>query len=105
MSAADESKVAERPLTPEDPVGAAVLEQLQHLQDARLEMGDRLLTLEQDRIQILGAVRKIDDQRNRLFESCLIDRGLPPTARAQIDGKTGKIFVESEPQVKKSKKD
>ncbi len=85
-----------RPLTIEDPVDAETLEQFRQLQETRQRFADSLLSLEQEKIQLLAAVKKVDDQRNRLFESCLVDRGLPPNAKIEIDGRSGKIKRTSE---------
>lgn len=80
-----------RPLTPEDPVDTETLEQLRRLQDTRQRLAESLLTLEQEKIQLLAAAKKVDDQRNRLFETLLVDRGLSPGTEIEIDAKTGRI--------------
>jgi len=80
-------------LTTEDPVEPSTLEELRSLQEARAGIADNLLSLEQERIQLLAAARKVDDQRTRLFEKCLIDRGLSSNTIAEIDAKTGKLLV------------
>jgi hypothetical protein len=80
-----------RPLTIEDPVDAETLEQFRELQEHRQRFADSLLSLEQEKIQLLAGVKKIDDHRNRLFEGCLVERGLPPNTKVEIDARTGKI--------------
>jgi len=89
-----------RPLTPDDPVETETLEQLRGLQEARQRFADSLLSMEQEKIQILAAVKKVDDQRNRLFQVCLVDRGMSPDTVVEIDARTGKIKVldEDEPE-------
>jgi len=82
-----------RVLKPNDPVDTETLEQFRRLQEARSRFADSLLSLEQERIQILAAVKKVDDQSARLFEQCLIERGLPPNAKVSIDPRTGAIDV------------
>jgi hypothetical protein len=82
-----------RDLKPNDPVDTETLEQFRRLQEARSRFADSLLSLEQEKIQILAAVKKVDDQSARLFEHCLIERGLPPTAKVSIDPRTGAIDV------------
>jgi hypothetical protein len=91
-------------LSLEDPVDPETLDQLRNLQDARAGLADNLLSLEQERIQLLAAARKVDDQRGRLFEKCLIDRGVSSTAIAEIDAKTGKIVVLKEETLREPKK-
>jgi hypothetical protein len=88
-----------RPLTPDDPVDAQTLEQFRRLQEARQRCADSLLSLEQEKIQILAAAKKLDDQRTRLFEGCLVERGLAPDTAVEIDAKTGRILVsKAEPE-------
>jgi len=82
-----------RPLTQNDPVDTETLEQFRRLQEARQRFADNLLALEQEKIQLLAAVKKIDDQRNRLFEACCIERGIPPQTTIEVDGRTGKIEI------------
>lgn len=88
------SQAEKRPLTVEDPVDTETLQQFRELQENRQRFADTLLSLEQDKIQLLAAVKKLDDQRNRLFESCLVDRGLAPNTKVEIDARTGKIIRE-----------
>lgn len=80
-----------RSLTLNDPVDPETLEQFRQLQDARQRFAETLLSLEQDKIQLLAAVKKIDDQLNRLFQACSIERGLPPQTRIEIDARSGKV--------------
>jgi hypothetical protein len=85
------SQTEKRVLTSDDPVDAETLEHFRKLQEARQRFADSLLSLEQEKIQLLAAVKKLDDQRNRLFESCLVERGLAPDTQVEIDARTGKI--------------
>jgi hypothetical protein len=87
MSQVDEK----RSLTPEDPVDAETLEHFRKLQEARQRFAESLLSLEQEKIQLLAAVKKLDDQRNRLFEGCLVERGMTPDTEVEIDARTGRI--------------
>ncbi len=85
------SQAEKRPLTIEDPVDSETLEQLRRVQEARQRFADTLLSLEQDKIQLLAGVKKLDDQRNRLFEGFLVERGIAPNVQVEIDARTGKI--------------
>lgn len=86
------SQTAEkRPLTADDPVEPETLDQFRRLQEARSKFANNLLSLEQEKIQLLAAVKKIDDQSSRLFEACLVERGLAPDTGVEIDPRTGKI--------------
>lgn len=84
-----------RPLTPNDPVDSETLEQFRQLQEARQALADDLLAIEQRKIQLLASAKKIDEQRNRLFERCLVDRGMPPDTTVTIDSRTGVIELEN----------
>jgi len=84
-------------LTLEDPVDPETLNELRSLQEARAGVADNLLSLRLEEIHLLAAARKIDDQHGRLFERCLIDRGVSAGARAEIDAKTGKVILEATP--------
>lgn len=87
-------------LTADDPVEAETLNQLRELQEARMQVAESLLDLEQERIQILAAAKRIDDQRNRVFQAILVDRGLSPNTRAEIDARSGKLILalQNEPE-------
>jgi hypothetical protein len=83
-------------LTLSDPVDPETLEQFLRLQEARQRFADSYLSLEQEKIRILAAVKRIDDQRNRLFETCALERGVSPEARISIDARSGMLSVEDD---------
>ena len=78
-------------LTLSDPVQADVLAKFSELDGARYELGLRLLELEQERVRVLAAAHQVDQQRQRLFEQVLIERGLQPGTPVSINDKTGEI--------------
>lgn len=78
-------------LTPNDPVDAATRKKLEELGAARYDVADKLLELEQEKVKILVAANRIDEERNRIFEKILMDRGLPPTTPIEIEAQTGNI--------------
>ena len=80
-------------LTPNDPVVPEILAQFSTLADAKRELALTLLSLENEKVRIIASARKIEEQLTRLFEACLVERGLPPDAVVEIDPKTGKITV------------
>lgn len=80
-----------KPLTAADPVDTKTLEELRTLQEARQRFADNLLTLEQEKIKLLAGAKKVDDQITRVFQGCLVERGLPPETEMEIDARTGKI--------------
>lgn len=79
-------------LTPADPVDKETLQRLGELQTARLQIADRLLDLEQEKVGLIVAARDVKREVDRTFEKILVDRGLPPSARVEIDGQTGRII-------------
>jgi hypothetical protein len=81
----------QRRLTTEDPVSMEQLNRLRLLQESRLDIGDRFLTLEQEQVKLLAAARRVDEEKQRVFEALLLERGLPPDATVEIDAGTGKI--------------
>jgi exonuclease VII large subunit len=89
---------AEKKLSIDDPVAAEDLAKFSELQNARMQVAERVLDLEQEKIRTLRAASNIDTERQRLFEKVLLDRGLPPTAPVEIDAKTGKISLVAPPQ-------
>lgn len=83
-------------LTREDPVEPELLTKLGELEQARNQIGGELLDVEQAKVRLLAAAHQLDQQRHRLFEKVLMDRGLSPKAVAEIDAKTGRIIVHRE---------
>lgn len=78
-------------LTIEDPVSPEDLARFSELQRARAQVADRVLELEEEKVRTLRAAANINNERQRLFEKVLIERGLPPTAPVEIEAATGKI--------------
>lgn len=78
-------------LTVDDPVDADTRKNLEQLSAARYEFGERLLDLEQERVKLLVAANRVDEERGRLFEKILMDRGLPPNTPIEIEATTGVI--------------
>lgn len=78
-------------LTLDDPVDKQTMAQLEELEQRRLQVADRLLDLEQEKVKVLGAAHQIDQQRHRIFEKILLERGLPPNAPATIDAQTARV--------------
>ena len=83
--------MAETKLTPNDPVEPELLSQLDTLQNARVEVAQQMLMLEQDKVRLLASAHAIDEQVQRTFERILVDRGMDPGTRVSIDSKTGKL--------------
>jgi hypothetical protein len=80
-------------LTQNDPVDAESRKRLEDLAAARYELGEKLLDLEQERVKILVTANRIEEERGRLFEKILMERGLSPTTPVEIDAQSGVIRV------------
>jgi hypothetical protein len=85
-------------LTLEDPAGKDVLDKLGELETLEVNASLQLLSIEQEKVRILAVGRRVLDERNRIFEKLLIDRGLAPSAPVSIDTATGKISLVKPPQ-------
>ena len=86
-----ENNASNRKLTLDDPVGADTLEKLRELEGVEAAM--QLMALEQTKIKLLAAGRRVEDERHRAFEKLLMERGLAPNTPATIDAGTGKITL------------
>jgi hypothetical protein len=75
--------------TLETPVSAEDLAKFAQLQGARLQVAERVLDLEQEKVRALRAAASIDSERQKLFEKILTERGLPAGFPVEIDSKTG----------------
>lgn len=80
-------------LTVDDPVSNETLAQFSEIEDAFTRVAVRLLHLEQEKIQLLAAAKRATDERQTLFESVLIARGVSPSAGVTLDSVTGKLTL------------
>lgn len=87
------SNEAPKKLTPNDPIGKEALDKLAELESAEINTALNLKALRQEEIKLLAADRRIEDERQKLFQKILMDRGLAPNTPAQIDPATGKIIL------------
>ncbi len=83
----------EKKLTMNDPVDPSTLKRLGELTAARYDLADKLLDLEQQKVGILVGAKQIDDEKARLFNKLLMERGLPPNTAVEIDSESGLITV------------
>ena len=78
-------------LTIDDPVDDETKGRFNLLNESRLRVGDRLLDIELERVKLIRSASAIDNERQKLFERILIERGLSPSQRVSIDAETGQI--------------
>lgn len=93
----------ESKLTLQDPISSEVLEELGQLENTKNELAARNLWLDEEKVRILHASRKLRDQERRIYERCLIDRGLSPTTIVEID-RNGYIILPKEPETADAEK-
>jgi hypothetical protein len=80
-------------LTPDDPVDEETRGRFTALNESRLRVGDRLLDIELERVKLIRSASAIDNERQKLFERVLIERGLSPSQPVSIDSATGQLKV------------
>lgn len=80
-------------LTLDDPVSPETLQSFGQIKEAQIDVALELMAVEERKIQLLAANKKLREQNDRLFQSILIERGQPPHAGAELDSKTGKIVL------------
>lgn len=80
-------------LTVNDPVPPEVIQAFEQIERARARIALENMTLDQRKIQLLAAAKKVDEQFQKLFDSILLERGLPLNTVVEIDDKTGRLTV------------
>ena len=83
----------EQQLTVENPVSREVLAEFQGIRDAQIKLAEQNLLLDREKVRILAASNKLDQQHKRLFETILVDRGLAPDTPVELDASTGKLTL------------
>jgi hypothetical protein len=84
---------SEKKLTINDPVDAQTLKRMGEIQTRRLQLGEMMVDLEQEKVKVLVEVRRLDDERSKLFATVLSSRGLGPNVPVEVDPQTGKISL------------
>lgn len=80
---------------PYEPVDAECLARLRELSLARDSMAHKALSLDLEKIPILAAGRRIDEEHDALVRRIMTDRGIPLSASVDINPTTGAIVVAS----------
>jgi hypothetical protein len=75
------------PVSPED------LERLNQLQIAKRGIADRLLALEEEKVRILAASKRVSDEWDGVFARLAQERGLDPSSHLDINPKNGALQV------------
>lgn len=87
--------MSEKRLTLNDPVSKEEREYLQQLDMAKTGMAQKLLALELEKVNLIAAARRIDNQTDDVFQKILVSRGQPPDLAIHIDIDTGVIKVQN----------
>lgn len=99
-----DTPTTEKKLTVNDPVTPEQLKRIGELTGARYDLADRLLDLEQQKVGILVSAKQVDEEKNRIFNKILMERGLPPGTPIEIDGETGVLTVHQQAKAVESAK-
>lgn len=75
--------------TVSDPVEQKTLSELRELDDSLTDLSRKLLEFEQEKIRLLSAAHQLEAQKQRIFEMILVERGLSPMAKVNINATTG----------------
>lgn len=86
----------EKKLTLEDPMSAETLKKLEQLSSTKLQLCERYVELEDEKVRCLVGIRQLDQEKQRVFEKELMDRGLAPNTPVEVNAKTGKIALVKE---------
>lgn len=78
-----------------DPVSPDDLSRLAELDKTKTALALRLLDLENDKIRIMAASRRIEDEWGGLFRRFVEERGLDPQTRIEVNYKTGAVSVQT----------
>lgn len=89
------------PSTPLEPVSVEDLARLRELTAARDNVAHKYLSLELEKIPVLAAGRRIDEEHDALLRRIMEERGIHPTAMVNVSPTTGEIVVTSSEEAKR----
>lgn len=87
------SETESKRLTIEDPIEPEILAKFSELENARMRLGGQMIDLKSEEVRLMVAARRLDEEKQRLFEKVLVDRGLHPTTPVEIYAETGRISM------------
>lgn len=76
-----------------EPVGAEDLARLRELSAARDNLAHKLLSLELEKIPILAAGRRVDEEHDGVLRRIMSERGIPISSTVNINPQTGEVVV------------
>jgi molybdate-binding protein len=83
-------------LTVSDPVDQDTLERFAQLDYSASQIGRRFVDMEMERVRLVRSCASIEQERTKLFEKVLLDRGLAPNTVVHINPQTGEIKTEEQ---------
>lgn len=89
------------PSTPLEPVSVEDLARLRELTAARDNVAHKYLSLELEKIPVLAAGRRIDEEHDALLRRIMEERGIHPAAMINVSPTTGEIVVTSSEEAKR----
>lgn len=87
--------MTEKRLTLNDPVSKEEREYLQQLDMTKLGFAQKLLALELEKVNLIAASRRIENQTKEVFQKILVNRGQSADLVVDIDIDTGVISVQN----------
>lgn len=85
-------------LTVNDPVDKDTLARFAELERVYDNACRELMELKRHEVTLVATTSRVDAERTRLFEKVLIDRGLAPNTKIEIEGETGKLLIHTPQQ-------
>lgn len=92
LGVADSMSDTKKRLSVTDPVDPEVVSQLEDLSQAKMEIAQAMLELEQEKVGLLAHAHRVDQQTKRLFDGVLLERGIDPATRVTVS-KSGEITL------------
>lgn len=89
----DQVQVSPTPVTKttDTPVSQEELAQLGNLQNGHIQVANRIVELELEKVQLLRTITALQGQKDRIIETILTERGLPKDTKVEISAQTGDI--------------
>lgn len=87
------SETETKRMTIEDPIEPEILAKFSELENTRMRLGAQMIDIKSEEVRIMVAARRIDEEKQRLFEKVLVDRGLHPTTPIEINAETGRLSL------------
>lgn len=83
-------------LTVNDPVSREELDRITQLDAARAGIAEKNLLLDQEKVNLIAAARRLESEYKEAFNKILVERGLPTDTLININMKTGDIRLQQQ---------